>query len=88
MKVFPVSDIGYNPYTTVLATSGDLLRKNPDMAKNMVAAVREGWRIYLDNAAPTNQQMHALNPTMEAAELCGNRRCAEAPDRIESARGR
>lgn len=67
VTVFPVSDIGYNPYTTVLATSGDLLRKSPDMAKNMVAATREGWRIYLDNAAPTNQRMHTLNPTMDAA---------------------
>jgi NitT/TauT family transport system substrate-binding protein len=68
VKVFPVSDIGYNPYTTVMATSGDLLRKNPDMAKNMVAAVREGWRAYLDNAGPTNEKMHAINPSMEAAD--------------------
>jgi NitT/TauT family transport system substrate-binding protein len=67
VTVFPVSDIGYNPYTTVLATSGDVLRKSPDMAKNIVAAAREGWRIYLDNAAPTNQRMHTLNPTMDAA---------------------
>jgi len=66
VKVFPVSDIGYNPYTTVLATSGDFLIKNPDAVKNMVAAVREGWRAYLDNAAPTNDKMHALNPTMDA----------------------
>jgi NitT/TauT family transport system substrate-binding protein len=67
VTVFPVSDIGYNPYTTVLAVSGDVLRKSPDMAKNMVAAAREGWRIYLDNAAPTNQRMHTLNPSMDAA---------------------
>ena len=67
VKVFPVSDIGYNPYTTVMATSGDLLRKNPDLVKNMVAAIREGWRAYLDNPAPTNDKMHALNPTMDAA---------------------
>jgi NitT/TauT family transport system substrate-binding protein len=64
VQVFPVSDIGYNPYTTVLATSDDLLRKNPDMVKTMVAAVREGWRAYLDNPAPTNQHMNELNPSM------------------------
>ena len=67
VKVFPVSDIGYNPYTTVLATSGELLRKNPEMARNMVAAVRQGWRTYLDSATPTNDKMHAMNPTMDAA---------------------
>jgi NitT/TauT family transport system substrate-binding protein len=64
VQVFPVSDIGYNPYTTVLATSDDLLRKNPDMVKTMVAAVREGWRAYLNNPAPTNQHMNELNPSM------------------------
>jgi len=69
VKVFPVSDIGYNPYTTVLAVSGELLRKNPEMAKNMVTAVREGWRAYLDNPAPANQKMHALNPSMELASF-------------------
>lgn len=69
VKVFPVSDIGYNPYTTVLATSGDMLRKNPDMAKSMVAASREGWRGYLDNPAATNERMHALNPTMDTASF-------------------
>jgi NitT/TauT family transport system substrate-binding protein len=37
------------------------------MAKAMVTASREGWRAYLDNAAPTNEKMHALNPTMELA---------------------
>lgn len=67
VKVFPVSDIGYNPYTTVLAASGELLRRNPEMARNMVAAVRQGWRAYLDDAASTNDKMRAMNPTMDAA---------------------
>jgi len=67
VKVFPVSDIGYNPYTTVMAISTSFLQKNPDVAKNMVAAVREGWSAYLDNPAPTNEKMHALNPSMEPA---------------------
>ncbi|MEP7362120.1 MAG: ABC transporter substrate-binding protein [Acidobacteriota bacterium] len=67
VKVFPISDTGYNPYTTVLAASGDLLRKSPEMAKSMAEAAREGWRAYLDGAASTNEKMHALNPTMEMA---------------------
>jgi NitT/TauT family transport system substrate-binding protein len=33
-----------------------------------VAAVREGWRAYLDNAGPTNEKMHAINPSMEVAD--------------------
>lgn len=66
VKVFPVSDIGYNPYTTVLAISGDTLRKNPAMAKAMVAAVRDGWRAYLDDPKPTNEKMRQMNPSMDA----------------------
>ncbi len=67
VKVFPVSDLGYNPYTEVMAAPGDTLRKQPDMVKAMVAAAREGWRTYLDNPLPTNQKMQALNPSMDAA---------------------
>jgi NitT/TauT family transport system substrate-binding protein len=66
VQVFPVSDAGYNPYTTVLATAGDSLRKDPARAAAMVAAVREGWRAYLDDPKPTNQQMNQLNPSMAA----------------------
>jgi NitT/TauT family transport system substrate-binding protein len=67
VKVFPVADIGYNPYTTVLATSGTQLKSDPDRAKSMVAAVSEGWRAYLNDPAPTNTKMHDLNPSMDAA---------------------
>lgn len=65
VKVFAVSEIGYDPYTTVLAISGESLRKNPDRAKAMVAAVREGWQAYLADPKAVNQQMHQLNPTMD-----------------------
>jgi NitT/TauT family transport system substrate-binding protein len=64
VQVFPISDIGFNPYTDVMATSGELLRSKPEMVKSMVAAVREGLRIYLDNPQPTNLRMQQLNPTM------------------------
>ncbi len=63
--VFPVADVGYNPYTTVLATSGALLRDNLETARSMVRAVRDGWQAYLDNPKPTNQHMHDLNPSMD-----------------------
>lgn len=65
--VFPVADIGYNPYTTVLATSGALLRSRLETAQNMVRAVREGWTSYLEDPRPANERMHELNPTMDLA---------------------
>jgi NitT/TauT family transport system substrate-binding protein len=65
VKVFPISDMGYNPYSQVMATRGETLRRQPKMVGAMVAAVREGWRAYLDNPQPTNQRMHDLNPSMD-----------------------
>jgi len=67
VTVFPVADIGYNPYTTVLATSGAQLKSDPKRAAAMVSAVREGWRAYLDDPKPTNTKMHDLNPSMDAS---------------------
>jgi NitT/TauT family transport system substrate-binding protein len=67
VTVFPVADIGYNPYTTVLAVSGAQLKSDPERAQAMVAAVREGWRAYLDDPGPTNSRMQMLNPSMDAA---------------------
>ena len=67
VKVFPVADIGYNPYTTVLATSGAQLQSDPNRAAAIVAAARDGWRAYLDDPKPTNSRMHELNPSIDAA---------------------
>ncbi len=67
VRVFPISDSGYNPYTTVLATSGALLRNNLAKARAMVEAVREGWQTYLASPAPTNAKMHTLTPSMDTA---------------------
>jgi NitT/TauT family transport system substrate-binding protein len=63
-QVFPVSLTGFNPYSGVVATSGDYLRKNQEIAKAMVAAMREGWRAYLDDPKPVDQRMNQLNPSM------------------------
>lgn len=64
-KTFLIADSGYNPYTTVLATSDAYAKANPQVVTAMVAAVGEGWRAYLDDPSATNAKMHALNPTMD-----------------------
>jgi NitT/TauT family transport system substrate-binding protein len=67
VTVFPVADTGYNPYTTVLATSGKYLKDNPGIAESIVSTVRTGWRAYLTDPKPTNDKMHELNPSMDPA---------------------
>lgn len=69
VQVFPVSDLGYNPYHGVLVTSGDLLRKEESMVRHMVEAVRQGWRFYLDDPKEANERMHLGNPSMDIASF-------------------
>ena len=63
---FLVADAGYNPYTTVLATSGSYLNGNRDVVNRMVSAVREGWLSYVNDPGPGNELMQAMNRTMDA----------------------
>jgi NitT/TauT family transport system substrate-binding protein len=65
VKTFLVAETGYNPYTTVLIAKGDYVRKNPEVAKRLVAAVREGWEAYLADPKPANELMRKLNPGMD-----------------------
>jgi NitT/TauT family transport system substrate-binding protein len=65
-QTFLIADSGYNPYTTVLATSENYLKANPQIVKSMVDAVREGWQFYFANPTKTNDYMGKLNPTMDA----------------------
>jgi len=63
-KTFLIADSGYNPYMTILATSETYLQAHPDVVKQMIDAVREGWRSYLADPVKVNQYMGTLNPTM------------------------
>lgn len=81
-KTFLISDEGFNPYTTVLATSEEML-KNDKATKAFVEAVRSGWKEYLKNPEPTNKFMASLNKSMDAATFAESS-AAQAP-LIESA---
>ena len=72
VKTFLIADSGYNPYTTVLATTRERLQQHPEEVKKMVAAVRAGWADYLKNAEPTNLQMAALNKLIDRQTLQAN----------------
>lgn len=63
-KTFLVADTGFNPYTVVMATNGALLKKNPELVKGMIKAVKEGWEAYLKDPKPTHEFIAKLNPTM------------------------
>jgi NitT/TauT family transport system substrate-binding protein len=66
VKTFLVAESGYNPYTTVLVTTREHVQQRPDEVKQMLAAVREGWKAYLSDPAKTNATMAQINKAMDA----------------------
>ncbi|MCC9603923.1 ABC transporter substrate-binding protein [Stieleria sp. JC731] len=56
-----VSDLGFNPYSSVLVTTGKLIRENPAMVQTFVDATREGWKRYLTDGAKGNKLILSIN---------------------------
>ncbi len=63
--VFLVAEEGFNPYLAVVIIRRELSTKQPARVKAFLAAVREGWRAYLDDPAPANAVMAKLNTSMD-----------------------
>ena len=65
-QVFLIADSGFDPYAAVYITSGRRVREEPVRVAAFAAALRDGWRGYLDDPAPANAAMGALNREMDA----------------------
>ncbi len=68
-KVLMLSDIGFNPYASLLVTTEDTILEQPDLVRQMVAASVRGWRSYLDDPLPVNQRIHEDNNDMTPEAL-------------------
>ncbi len=64
-----VSELGYNPYTSVLVVSEKTLRERPDLVRKVVQASQAGWELYLKQPQATEQVIHAANPQMDLPVL-------------------
>ncbi len=60
-----VSDLGFNPYTSVLFTHADVIDKNADLVQRMVTASIRGWRKYLVDPVETNKYINQQNTEMD-----------------------
>lgn len=65
IKYFLVSDSGFNPYTTVLATQAQRIKNQPDEVRQVTKATRAGWQSYLKSPEESNQHMARLNKSMD-----------------------
>lgn len=68
-QVLMVSDIGFNPYASVLVTTEDVITKSPELVRSVVKASVAGWKDYLTDAVATNTTLHEMNPDMSLAAL-------------------
>ncbi len=66
-NVFLIANTGFNPYTAVVITRRDFLASHREACRGLVAALRAGWRAYLDDPAPANAVMAKLNTAMDLA---------------------
>ena len=68
VNVLMVSDLGWNPYSSVLITTGKLIRENPERVQRFVDATRTGWRNYLADPSKGNEAILAANEHGMTAE--------------------
>lgn len=64
-----LSDIGFNPYTSVLIAGEETVRADPEMVRAFVAASVRGWQRYMRDAAEANAEIHRLNAEMTSDVL-------------------
>ena len=63
-----VSDLGWNPYSSVLITSGRLIREQPDLVRRFVEATRLGWQHYFSEPTAGNEAILKANKHGMTAE--------------------
>jgi len=64
-----VRDSGFNPYSNLLFTTEDIIATDPDLVRDVVHAVQEGWESYLADPVATNEEMIALGSTQDMDHL-------------------
>lgn len=61
VKELMMSEIGYNPYASLLVCTDSYLKEHEDVCRRMVQASVEGWEKYLADPAATNEVILKAN---------------------------
>ena len=59
-----LSELGFNTYTSLLITRGELIEKQPELIGKMTRASIRGWKKYLAEPDETNRHIHEQNSQM------------------------
>ncbi len=63
-RLLTVSELGYDPYNSLLITHRELISTKPDLVAKMRAATRLGWEDYLNDPDAVHEHLQTLNPEM------------------------
>lgn len=61
VKTLMVSDLGFNPYSSVLVTTGKMIREQPETVQKFVDVTRQGWQDYLASGIEGNAAILEAN---------------------------
>jgi len=64
-----VSDIGFNPYASVLVTTEKTIREQPKLVRSIVSASVAGWEKYLADPSAGNAAIYAMSKNMSPSAL-------------------
>jgi NitT/TauT family transport system substrate-binding protein len=64
-----LSEIGFNPYASVLVVHEQLIARDPELVRSVVRACVRGWQKYLEEPQRTNQRIQEQNAEMSAEIL-------------------
>lgn len=68
-RVLMLSDIGFNPYASVLITTESVIQRRPELVQSVVRCCQLGWQRYLQDPGVTNAAIHAMNRDMSPDAL-------------------
>jgi len=60
-----ISELGFNPYTSLLITTSEAIAEHPELVQKMVTASVRGWQAYLETPVETNRDINRQNPEMD-----------------------
>lgn len=69
VRTLMVSQLGYNPYTSLLFTRDQLVAENRELVDKMTRACQRGWQKYLEAPTSANRLIREANPEMSEAAL-------------------
>lgn len=69
VRVLMVSKLGWNPYSSVLITTGKLINEQPELVNAFVKATQAGWESYLKDPSKGNADILAANDHGMTAEV-------------------